>query len=341
METEVAIDEKGHAMITGVEPGTYTLVIEGKGFRSATKKIEKKHFKSNDTLIVEMSPIWEFEGAESLSFSQNAVGTYWQAGGLNSVATRASIKLGAKYKRGKRNWDTDLDIDYGVVKNGKYKWIKNEDQVNLSSKYGYKFTDNLLLTALLDVKSQIHNTYKVTKEGSRGDLAAGFLSPAFINLGSGIDYKYKKAGLSVYYSPLNSKITIVKDTSLLSAYLPAELASEGQTSRYELGSYLNVKYKKEILKNVTLQTKADFFTNHLKNFGSIDVNWETLMAFKVNKYLTANILTHLIYDEDIQFVIKDADGNPLQNPITGEATGKKGPRTQFREALNIGFLHKF
>ena len=94
------------------------------------------------------------------------------------------------------------------------------------------------------------------------------------------------------------------------------------------------------MKNVTLQTRADFFTNYLTDLTSIDVNWETLMAFKVNKYLSANILTHVIYDEDIMFVLKDGEGNPLTGP-TGEPTGQKGPRTQFREVLNIGVVHTF
>ena len=132
-QADISLDEKGNAIITGLKAGKYTLLIEGQGFRTQTKKIEKKHFQSNDTLVVEVVPIWVIEGSESLTFSQNAVGRYWQAGGLTSIATRASLTLGAEYKKGRRNWETEFGVDYGVVKNGGFEWIKNEDQVKLDS----------------------------------------------------------------------------------------------------------------------------------------------------------------------------------------------------------------
>jgi len=47
---------------------------------------------------------------------------------------------------------------------------------------------------------------------------------------------------------------------------------------------------------------------------------------KINKFLTANITTNLLYDDDI--MIKDADGNI-------------GPRVQFKEILGVGLTFKF
>ena len=284
-----------------------------------------------DTIKVELVPNWVVNGSESLSFSQHAYSTYWQKGGTNSYAVRGEVNLGANYKKNRIDWENAFIVKHGMLKQGENEFLKSEDLVEMNSEFGRQFSEHFLLTALLNAKTQIRKGFKIEKDGSRGELRSDFLAPGYFNFGTGMDYKNKGLGLSVYYSPVNSKITLVRDSTLSQFYLPKQLA--GNTNRYELGSYLKINYQKEIMKNIVLHTKADFFANHLKDFGSVDVNWETKMAFKVNKYISANILTHLIYDEDILFDLSDG--------TDPGSDGKKGPRTQFHEALNIGLTHKF
>ncbi|MEZ4824744.1 MAG: DUF3078 domain-containing protein [Bacteroidia bacterium] len=323
-------DSNGYLCLTDLKPDKYTLEIRGKGFRVKTHKIEKKHFNTHDTVKVQIEPNWLFDGSESLHFSQHAYSPYWQKGSTNSLAIRGEVNLNAKYKKNKHDWENGLSIKHGVLRQGENDFLTSEDLVEVSTEYGRKFSEHFLTTALFNARTQIRKGYKIEKDGSRGELRSDFLAPAYFNFGTGMDYKSKELGISVYYSPLNSKVTIVQDSSLTRFYMPQNLIAN--TRRYELGSYLKINYKKEIVKNIVFQTNADFFANHLKDFGTVDVNWETKMDFKVNKYVSANILTHLIYDQDIMFDIADASGEP---------TGKKGPRTQFHEALNIGLIHKF
>ena len=79
------------------------------------------------------------------------------------------------------------------------------------------------------------------------------------------------------------------------------------------------------MKNINLQTKLELFSNY-EEATHIDVNWEVLVAMKVNKYISATISTQLIYDHDID--ILDSDG-------------KVGPRTQFKEVIGVGVSYKF
>lgn len=332
-------DTSGLILLKELKPGNYTVRISGKGFQSVEEKIKEKDFKEGKPIKIDLYPQWRMTGSESLNFSQAAFGTYWQQGSaLNSYAIGSRVKLGNVFKTLYSSWENNLSLAYGLIRQGGNELNKNEDEIDFTSKFGLKFSENFLATTLLNVRTQFNAGYKINRDGSRGDLVSRFLAPGYLNLGTGLDYQAKEYGLSVYYSPLNAKVTVVRDTSLSTRYLPQEFA--GKTRRDELGSYINLKFKKEVMKNVTLQTRADFFTNYLTNLTSIDVNWETLMAFKVNKYLSANILTHVIYDEDIMFELKDREGNPLTGP-NGEPTGQKGPRTQFREVLNIGVVHTF
>ncbi|HJZ39090.1 MAG TPA: hypothetical protein VJ203_01855 [Bacteroidales bacterium] len=53
---------------------------------------------------------------------------------------------------------------------------------------------------------------------------------------------------------------------------------------------------------------------------------------KVNKYISATLSTHLLYDDDIDIEIDNNDDG-----ITDET----GPRIQFKEVLAIGFSFIF
>ena len=126
-------------------------------------------------------------------------------------------------------------------------------------------------------------------------------APAYILIGTGIDYKPNE-GFSAYLSPMTAKITIVDNQLLSNA---GDFGVEpGEHVRYEVGGFLKIQYKKDIMENVNFSTKADFFANYLKNFGNIDVNWETLIAMKINKFLSASLSRHLIYDDDVRIAVE-------------------------------------
>ncbi len=86
------------------------------------------------------------------------------------------------------------------------------------------------------------------------------------------------------------------------------------------------------MKNVTLDTKLDLFSNYLDNPQQIDVNWDMLLTFKVNDYLSASLLTQLIYDYDIQFG-DDTTGDGVDDTFES--------RVQFKELFGLGLTYSF
>ena len=107
----------------------------------------------------------------------------------------------------------------------------------------------------------------------------------------------------------------------------------GKKSLTQLGAYLRAMYKKDVFTNVNFQTKLELFSNYLDNPQNIAVNHEILIAMKVNKYITANIGTQMIYDDIIPVtVIKEK---------SGVKEAKTGPRLQFKEVFGIGLSYKF
>ncbi len=91
-------------------------------------------------------------------------------------------------------------------------------------------------------------------------------------------------------------------------------------------------FKKEILKNVTLDTKIDLFSNYFDNPQYVDVKWDLLLTFKVNDYLSASLLTQLIYDYDIKFG-EDTTGDGEYDTFS--------EKVQFKELFGLGLTYSF
>jgi len=92
-----------------------------------------------------------------------------------------------------------------------------------------------------------------------------------------------------------------------------------------------VSFKKDLVENINLTTKADFFSNYLHNPQNIDINWETLLTMKITKFIAASLSTQLLYDDDIGIL------EELDNGNTREVKSK----VQFKEILGIGFTANF
>jgi len=277
---------------------------------------------------------WNQAAVGTIGFTNTGYSTYWQAGALPSQSILANFSASADYKKDKLDWQNDLDLAYGLLRQGlDAPFLKNADRIELTSKLGYELAKKLLLSAQLNFRSQFDQGFEFDSNFptnvDSATLISRFLSPAYLNFGVGFDYQPFE-NFSIYYTPLNSKVTIVTDESLRNRYIPQEITTGA--ARYELGSNLTVKFRREIFENVLFKTNANFFANYLQDFGNIDINWETLTTAKVNNWLAINFATNLIYDNDVQFVIeRDPEGNVL----------KEGPRTQFQHILSVGLTYNF
>jgi hypothetical protein len=276
---------------------------------------------------------WKKGGVFALNLAQTSL-TNWAAGGQNSFAVNGFLSAYANYKRDKSVWVNTLDLGYGVLKQGNTDYRKTDDKIDFLSKYGYEAFKSFYYAALFNFKTQITTGYKYTDTGTTTtkETISDSFSPAYLLLALGLDYK-PSDHFSAFIAPLTGKLTLVTNKQL--SEQGAFGVKPGQKSLSEFGGYFRAIYtrndfKIEFLKNVTFTTKIDLFSNYLKNPQNVVVNWETLIAFKVNKFISANINTQLIYDDKIKV------------PVTrnGVATSI-GSLVQFKEILGIGFAYTF
>lgn len=278
--------------------------------------------------------VWNTGAKLNLTFSQTALSN-WQAGGDNALAGNALFSAFANRAVGKWHWESTLDLAYGAnIIDGDF--TKTDDRIELSSKIGRDLANpHWRATGAFTFRTQFY-------EGIDDDdvRISDWMSPGYVFLGLGADY-VPNDKLSIYLSPLTTKVTIVTDQPLADdgAYgvdaavrdTAGNVITPGQNVRVEAGAYVKIAYTKEdIVQNVDFSNKLDLYANYLEDFGNIDIQWEMLFTAKVNSWLSASLSLMMIYDDDIMIDRKDSEGNVIGS----------GPAAQFKEVFGAGLTFK-
>ncbi len=287
---------------------------------------------------------WKYGGYAALNFNQLSLSN-WAAGGQSSMSLVALVSLYTKYKKGTTTWDNSLDMAYGFLKNDGDKLRKNDDRIEFNSNFGKQAKGKFYYSANLNFRSQFATGYNLPNDSV---VTSRFMAPGFVTAALGFNYK-EGDFLSIFLSPASGKFTFVLDQTMANTGAYGVKAAEmdtttgkvitpGRQIRAEFGASLTAKFQKDIFKNVNLKTTVQLFNNYTdkvaENRANIDVNWEVLISMKINKFLSASLITNLIYDHDISLpTIKKVNGEKVE-------VGK-GPKTQFKEAFGLGISYKF
>lgn len=270
---------------------------------------------------------WNKGLTAGITFNQVSLSN-WQAGGQNSLSGNLNVVAFANYDRDKISWDNNFEFGLGYNRQGDLQ-IKTDDRIFLNSVWGYQLADRAYLSLSGQFRTQFFEGFKSATDTT---LISNLLAPAYILLGTGMDFKVAP-GLKIYYSPITAKLTVVADQSLANqgafGVAPAEyndlgeLLVPGANSWWQLGSYFTVNYvKANIVKNVDFRSRLELYSNYLKNPQNLDVNGEIGVLLKVNGWLAANFDVQYIYDDDIR--IDDL-----------------GPRLQVRQVFGVGLTFKW
>ena len=279
----------------------------------------------NDTL----PKTWKKGGLFNLNFGQTSLSN-WAAGGDNlQLNVNGFLNVHAFYAKDRNAWDNSLDLALGFIKSTSLGSRKSDDNIDVTSKYGYKLTptSKWYASALVNFRTQFAPGFNYPTATTSTKISE-FLSPGYALVSLGFDFKPNK-DFSLFLSPITSRWVIVTATGL-NPLTPTQKGNVygvplGKTVNNEIGAYLSANYMKEIIKNVTYKGKLDLFANYKHNPSNVDVYMTNLLSTNVFKGLSFNLGLDLIYDDDVRIF------GPAQN----------GARTQFREYIGIGYLKKF
>lgn len=298
---------------------------------------------------------WTKGGIFSLNLAQGG-SRNWAAGAEKfSLSIAAYVNLFANKKWGRNSWDNSIDLGYALVNTTSQGVRKNDDRIDIFSKYGYALNKTVSLSGVFNFRSQFADgfNYQYLGKDTLKKRISGLFAPAYITLAPGLEWK-PTSYFSVFLSPVSARWVIVTNAPYSYRFqggeIPAELGGGQEKSLaanygvdptrevdFQLGAYASVNFNKEIMKNIVFKTRLDLYSNYLKpgvpdasgirtaHPEKVDVYWTNVLAMKVNKWISVTYNFDFIYDDDIrQF---------------GPNKDKAG--AQLRSLLGVGISAKF
>jgi hypothetical protein len=290
---------------------------------------------------------WKIKGIVSLNLSQTSLSN-WQGGGQNNIVLTTLFNFEALYRRDKyEQWINRIDAQYGIMKQEIGAFRKNADQLLALTRYDdLAFGKSWFYAAQADYRTQFAPGYiYASPDSSGGKVVSDFNSPGYLQLALGLDYKPVEY-FSLMFAPVALKATFVGRQALADSGAygvqkavfddSGQIVSHGKRSRYEVGARIIMRFKKDILPNINLDSYLDLFSNYAHNPQNIDVIFNNLLSFKINKFFSATILSRIIYDDDI--VIKHDFNKDGKFDAAGDING---PRLQALTSIAVGLTAKF
>jgi hypothetical protein len=222
------------------------------------------------------------------------------------------------------------------------QWRKTDDAIRVSSTFGYRqdTISNWYYSAKASFNTQFADGFKYP---DRSMPISRFMAPGYLFLGAGASYISEGDKFNLYLSPITHRSTFVLDQELANNGAfgveravrddDGNIIQEGENLLTSFGFLVTNTWKTPLMKNIELDHRISLYTDYLRDFGNVDVDWELILNLTVNDFVNASIGTQLIYDDDIRFdVVEDAEGNIIDAGV---------PKIQLKQLLNIGVAYTF
>ncbi len=297
---------------------------------------------SDSTTIVKPEFTWTQTNRVGLDISEVTF-VNWNAGGSNSISALVNYISQLDYSDSYYKWKNSARFRYGINQQENQKLRKTEDELELISTIGYRedTITNWYYSGRFNFKTQFTNGYNYP---DRDNPISRLMAPGYLFLGGGAEYGKNLEKFSIYLSPLTFKATFVLDETLANAgsfgvdpaVMDAEgnIIQEGQRVRTEMGILVTNFYETELFENIKFRQNLSLYSDYLKDFGNIDVDWEVVFDFKVNNFVKATLGSHIRYDNDIKIldeVIVDGETELVET----------GPKIQWKQLLGVGVVVDF
>lgn len=260
---------------------------------------------------------WQSRANMMLQFTQNYVSPNWHQGGNSNLAFLNNFIAEFNYdNRKNRQWNNKLEWRSGFNKvdgDTLRKISVNDDLLRYLTKFGVKAGGNFYYSISGEISTTIFNNYKGVNSNV---LKAKLFTPVRANVGVGMDFKYKKL-FSVMIAPISFKYIYLNDTTSIN---PNAFGIEkGLNQLKQLGSSMESQLSYSPMMNWDITSRFKFYTDYKK----IEVDWEIVNNFSINRFLSARFLLNPRYDNTV--ILK----------------GGEKAQIQFKELLSVGFSYRF
>jgi hypothetical protein len=259
---------------------------------------------------------WNKQSQAMLQFSQNYISKNWYQGGNDNMAILGIINGRFNYNDKKNiQWDNFVEwrLGFNSVDGDTTRFLNtNDDIVRANSKLGIKAGGNWFYSTNMDFSTHLFNSYRGINSTQ---MRATFLTPVRFNLAVGMDYKYQNK-LSLFIAPVSYRFIYANDTTNINQRSFG--IERGEKVLSQIGSSFRIQNTINPSRDVRIDSKFSFYTNYEK----VEIDWEIVGNFTVNRFLTTRLMLNPRYDNTVI----------LPN--------KEKARIQFKQLLTFGLSYR-
>lgn len=243
-----------------------------------------------DTLDNEWSTTWIF-GLNGAQATYNN----WAAGGQNNVAATAFTRLNGAYRKGNFTYGYVIRLRYGITNIEGEDSRKTDDRIATKHRAAYILNDDNTMNAFAEVSfvTQFYDGYDFS--GPQRVRISDFMAPAYFT--ESIGFAYTPYDFVSFEAGLGLKQTVVTDDALVASQGYGIKAGENLLS--EGGLNLGISFSKDVLKNVSYNSRLETFNNFKKSVVSTDFSWSNELSGRINDFLTTTFQFEMVYDDDV------------------------------------------
>ncbi len=293
--------------------------------KEITFNTKKPDSNLHKVIIRQIDPLpWKLFGTGTVGFTQTTLSN-WAKGGESSLSMLLIGRYVVNYSKKSLKWENLAEFRLGIFNSKSRGLEKNDDKLEFQSRVGYAAFKKWYYSAESNFRTQIAKGYKYP---DKVNPISGFMAPGYLTFSLGMDYKPNK-NFSLFLSPLTSKSTFVRDTTVIN---PKNFGLEpGMTRLWEPGAIVKLNWHFPIIENIVYDTRAEIFNNYRYTLQKFNVDWEQTLVMQVTRHISTRIMSQVIYDYNVKFPIMDE---------TGKVIDQKA-KWQFKELFTVGFNYKF
>ncbi|MEX0780149.1 MAG: DUF3078 domain-containing protein [Balneolales bacterium] len=253
---------------------------------------------------------WSKEFSAGFNFNQSTFSGNWSGGGMNSLAAGSVLLARSDYERENISFDNQLELHYGLVRQGDRGTRKANDRIFLDSKIGYRLNGDWRSYFSANFTSQFTDGFDY--ENDERTLVSGFLSPAYITTSLGFEYKPSQE-FNLRIGPLSPRVTIMRNHTIQENVPKNYGVPVGETTRTEwLAFQLFAVWERDFTEDLNIRSRYQMFANYeTLNFENIDHRLDVTLTANITRLINVTLSSINIYDIDQDTKIQFSTGLAL------------------------------
>jgi len=260
---------------------------------------------------VDLSPVvinskinyWKTQTSIGVNINQAAFSNNWTGGGVNSLAIGGLLNYKAEYVKDTWSYSTELDLQYGKIKNKNQLEQKTTDRIFWDNKVALQLSKKWFFFGSIDFESQFDNgyTYGTDANGQQTEtLISKFMSPGYFTESIGFEYKPAK-----YFSARFGTATLRQTLVLANKQLFEADSTKtsnfgvpvGNQFRQDLAAQVVGNFDKDIFHNVNLKARYALFIPY-NDLRFTSHRLDVTLTAKVNRFMNVSITGVGLYDRN-------------------------------------------